>query len=296
MKKKSRGRKWLFALSAMALLAVLAVVLAPRFVVQQATQKPENSGTFVTRQIESENLQQKMQAALQNPDQPAEAQPVTPNSQPDGQSAQAHSTQTEHTGPAATDPITPEDTSTEPQAGLPNNAPDTRTSTPAAGAPTTPVQPPANRPRQIQLRMSEQEVSSMIYNGLYQGTAPEYQASIQGVSTQIAGGKATVTVALNPKYLPDGFIKNIPGVGRSTSTVYLGGSMSLQKDGNSVSPVIHHMSLGKFKVPMPFLQSAVKSQVQAYVQNMMRLPNGQQAYLDQVELENGAVTLTVHTN
>jgi hypothetical protein len=131
----------------------------------------------------------------------------------------------------------------------------------------------------------------MVYSGLSQGTAPEYRASIQGVATKIQGGRARITVTLLPRHLPDAFLKNLPGVTRNTPAVYLGGEMSLTKSGQSLIPQIHELSLGNFKVPMPFLQEAIKSTVQQQAEQMLRLPNGQRAVLDEVQLENGAITL-----
>lgn len=139
--------------------------------------------------------------------------------------------------------------------------------------------------------MSETEISGMIFNGINQGTAPEFRASVQGVSTKIENGRARITVALLPKYLPDAFLHNLPGVTRETPTVYLGGEMSLSSQGNAVVPEIHQLSLGNFRVPMPFIRDAVRATIQQQADQMLRLPNGQQARLDEIQLQNGAMTL-----
>lgn len=150
--------------------------------------------------------------------------------------------------------------------------------------------------KSFEFQISENEISSMIYSGLVNGTAPAFRQSIQGVSTQISGGRAKISVALLPKYLPDAFLRNLPGITRSTPTVYLGGEMGLSVSGNTVEPRIYRVSLGNMGVPMPFIENAVRGQVQAYVRNATRLPGGQQAQLQNVRLEGGAVHIQGRVN
>lgn len=316
-KPKSK-RKWLIvSLSGLAIAAVLSVTLGPRLLVQQATQKPENVGTFVTHQVEQESIQQKMQQALVNSEPvnggsiPIENQTQTlPNEQSAQQievqvdTGQSNSANQAVSRPenSQVNPTAVDQTQSNQQATTPRAQTEAQTysseqpSRPQENAQQVPQQRPAQtqQAQQFQVSLSESEISNMIYSGLSQGTAPEFRASIEGVSTRIANGQASITVALKPRYLPDQFLSKLPGVTRSTPTVYLGGDLSLRKEGNSVTPEIHRLSLGNFRVPMPFVQSAVKAQVQAYTQQMLKLPNGQQAYLDEVLLQNSAVTLKGH--
>ncbi len=327
-KPKSKTKWLIISLSGLAILAILSVTLGPRLLVQQATQKPENMGTFVTRQVEQESFQQKMQQALSNTEavnggsvtisNPNQSTASDPGQQGQQTHIQVESQTSQNTG-NSTDPVTQNN---DPVNQQPTNQQQNQTTQPQdqAEIPTRPQDqnqvpqnntqqnqqqnqqatrpqnrpPQAQQPSQFQVSLSESEISNMIYSGLYQGTAAEYRPSIEGVSTRIANGQASITVALKPKYLPDQFLSKLPGVTRNTPTVYLGGDLSLRKEGNSVTPEIHRLSLGNFRVPMPFIQSAVKSQVQAYTQQMLKLPNGKQAYLDEVLLQNSAVILKGH--
>ncbi|MGV3523852.1 MAG: hypothetical protein ACO1RX_06475 [Candidatus Sericytochromatia bacterium] len=307
-RRRSTGRYWLIGALALLGIAAGSAVILPKLMVGQATQAPTDAGTFVTRQTQEVSLQDRVQAALQqsstsqsSAQQPAvngETTPAqgAPQSQvqegipvPEGQPAQ----QTELTGdpaspPLQTDNMAPSQNTDQPPSSV----------TPSAvsqNPPTAQTQPqqPANN-RDFQLRISEGEISSLIYSGLVQGTAPQYRESIQGVSTRISGGRASISVALQPRHLPDAFLRNLPGVNRDTPTVYLGGDLSLRREGNSVTPDIHQLRLGNFRVPMPFINAAVKSQVQQYVGQMLQMPDGRRAQLDDVQLEGGAVTLRGH--
>ncbi len=275
--------------------------MVPRLLVQQATQKPTNAGTFVTRQTQAEpepdsqstdssqgfnqsptnaapanSFQERVQRAIQQASQ-AETNTNT-NASNESNSQQADSTETTDSTSSETNSQTAESTE--------SSAPDTS---------STDTQSPVGDGK-FRVQMSEGEISNLLYSGLIQGTAPEYQAAIQGVSTRIQSGRANITVALVPQYLPEAFLKNLPGVSRSTPTVYVGGEMSLLSQGQSVIPVIHELSLGNFKVPIPFLQAAIKDTVQNQTNNMMILPNGQRAQLEQILLENGVMTLVGQVN
>jgi hypothetical protein len=150
------------------------------------------------------------------------------------------------------------------------------------------------QPGQFQLQIRENEIASMIYNGLYNGTAPEYRPSIQGVSVQLQGGKGRVTVALVPKYLPEQFAKNLPGVSKDTPTIYLGGEVGLSLSNNDVYPEIYSLSLGSLRIPAPFIKAMVKQQVQQHVRQLTRLDSGQQAIFDSVEIDKGAISIRGH--
>ncbi len=329
-KKKKKPRRWPYVLLSLAALCVLAVLILPRLLVQQATQKPAETGTFITQQVQTTTLQDKMQQALiagGNGSQGTAAQPNQANqgqltqpgqptqNQSGSQSGQNTTTQFDsqvmsniNTDSSAGQNNTqsPNQTSsqTNPQnqsasqpnvqnqtAGQNNSVDAGRQSQPVQN--TQPAQPPANDGR-FRVQMSASEISGMINSGLVQGTAPEYRASIQGVSTTIQGGRARITVALLPRHLPDAFLSNLPGVTRDTPTVYLGGEMSLSVSGNTITPTIHQLSLGNFRVPMPFIQSAVAQTVRQQADQLLRLPNGQRASLDDVILDQGAVTLVGH--
>lgn len=310
----------IIALAIIGILAIVAVALAPRFLAQQATQAPENTGTFVTRQIEDTDLSSRMQAAIQNaPEAQAplevqiESQQNAPNNSPTETSPQHQQVMQGNpdaapnttpptetygdTAPTGTEPVQEQSTSQETTPQTYQEPPTERTplETRRPRAPQSQNDVPLQRPKDFQFQISQNEISGMIYNGLVRGTAPAYRQSIQGVSTQISGGRAKITVALLPKYLPDAFLQRLPGIDRSTPTVYLGGEMGLNLSGNSVEPRIHRVSLGNMGVPMPFIESAVRSQVQAYVRNATRLPNGQQAQLQSIQLENGAVQIQGRT-
>ena len=63
-KPKRKPRRWPYILLALAAMGLLAVLLLPRLLVQQATQKPAETGTFVTEQVQTTSLQDKMQQAI----------------------------------------------------------------------------------------------------------------------------------------------------------------------------------------------------------------------------------------
>lgn len=288
-----RRRIWPFLLAGSLGLILLLIVLVPRLLVGEATQKPAEAGTFVTRTTETTSLQEKMQQSLgqgQNPPpQPGQVniQPgttgqtsaVTPSEPPLQQAPEAPSTGGQEA------PQNPPANVSEPgQTG--QDQPGSVNMQTAA--------PPAADSGSFHVSLSEGEISSLIYSGLSERTAPEYRQSIQGVSTRISGGRATITVALLPKYLPDAFLRNLPGVTRDTPTVYLGGEIGLHRAGDSVGADIYHLSLGNLQVPMPFIRDAVAATVQQQAAQMLKLPNGQQAHLDDVVLDSGALTLQGH--
>ncbi len=315
MAKKRSRKPLVFILSTLAILgivAILAVILGPRLLVQQATQKPENTGTFVTRQLEVENtvepdntpdLNQRLQSAIANAPPTETTQNETSNLNGDSRNATETST-TENTiveipvnrpdPPVSGRDVTDSGVTNSDSVGSAPTVPETVNTAPTRSVPqnrASQTERPKTNVNDFNFQISQNEISSMIYNGLVGGTAPAYRQSIQGVSTTISGGRAKITVALLPKHLPDAFLNRLPGVNRGTPTVYLGGEMGLRVSGNTVEPQIHRVSLGNMGVPMPFIESAVRAQVQAYVRNAMRLPNGQKARLQQVTLEGGAVRL-----
>lgn len=324
-RKKPVLKTVLITLAILGIVAIIALALAPQFLAKQATQAPVDTQTFVTRQIEETDLSQRMQSAVNNaaPERPDIQSPQdAQNSQitietTEQTTPQNSSERTSNENPADDSAQLPPNTHTEvnPNFDAPPDAPppgqiqnntaqnppqnrsDNRSDLPSERPVQRPVQrraqPPAQqaapRAQTFEFQISQNEISSMIYSGLINGTAPEFRQSIQGVSTQISGGRAKISVALLPKYLPDAFLRNLPGITRSTPTVYLGGELGLSVSGNTVEPRIHRVSLGNMGVPMPFIENAVRGQVQAYVRNATRLPNGQQAQLQNVRLESGAI-------
>lgn len=334
-KKKKKPRRWPYVLLSLAALSVLAVLLLPRLLVQQATQKPAETGTFITQQVQTTTLQDKMQQALMaggnggqgNVIQPGQTNQAGQSAQSTQQNQQTQNQSGNQSGQNTTSQFdsqvmsnihtdsssqnhTQSSSQNSNQSSNQNNTQNQSVSQPNsqnqsagqnsdAASQSQPVQnnqqaqPPANDGR-FRVQMSASEISGMINSGLVQGTAPEYRASIQGVSTTIQGGRARITVALLPRHLPDAFLQNLPGVTRDTPTVYLGGEMSLSVSGNTLTPTIHELSLGNFRVPMPFIQSAVAQTVRQQADQLLRLPNGQRASLDDVILDQGAVTLVGH--
>lgn len=309
----------IMGVSGICLLALAASLALPRLLVQQATEAPSinETGTFVTRQSESVDLNQKLQQSLLaagvavQSDPPTESEPPADSPEELPATAANEAVQTEN-APVDTrpeeevvwrsPPRQPAADTLEVNASLENREAVMPTETPPSRPPqarrsATPAaasQPAkqASQPQAFEVSMSENDISNMVYGQLQRGIDPRYRQALQGVSTRIQQGKARVTVALLPKHLPEGFLKNLPGVTPSTPTVYLGGEMSLYQQGSRVVADVHHISLGNFKVPMPFIQSAVRSQVEAYSQQMLRLPDGRQAELYSVALEQGALTLT----
>jgi Tfp pilus assembly major pilin PilA len=255
-----------------------------------------------------QGLQVNVETSEQVPEQVPGQTQQQPDAQVENQQQQQNNSLGNENGGDTSAQLPPNDT---PVYASENRNPDTRApgqiqSNPSNTANTTTQAPPQSRndvPQQRQpqnksfeFQISQNEISSMIYSGLVNGTAPAFRQSIQGVSTQISGGRAKISVALLPKYLPDAFLRNLPGITRSTPTVYLGGEMGLSVSGNTVEPRIYRVSLGNMGVPMPFIENAVRGQVQAYVRNATRLPGGQQAQLQNVRLEGGAIHIQGRVN
>lgn len=307
-KPVKRRPLWPKVLGGVVVLIVLLILLIPRLLVSEATQKPADAGTFVTRQEQtSTTLQDKMQQSLNNNGSPTgnsgtSAQPDNSgqatgtnqstemnNSQSAGQTSNSGSSGNTQAAQPATPPDNQASGQSNPQSPDQTQAHPNSTNT----AQSTPA--PANSGG-FKVALSEGEISSMIYSGLVERTAPEYRQSIQGVSTRISGGRATITVALLPRYLPDAFLNNLPGVTHDTPTVYLGGEVGLHREGDSVGADIYHLSLGNLNVPMPFIREAVAATVRDQAAQMLHLPNGQQAKLDDVVVDSGAITLQGHVN
>lgn len=296
VRRKSLGRTLLKISLFLIMCGIVSAFMIPRILVQQATQKPSDSGTFVTRETQSQtevlpqsetstqdsipttpeqaapanSFQERIQRAIE---QASQAQASTSHSQGSSSSTQTSNTETNEESSLGSHSETQ----------IPPDSPSSEKVAPESDG-------------KFRVQMSESEISNLLYSGLIQGTAPEYQAAIQGVSTRIQSGRAKITVALIPQHLPEAFLKNLPGVSRQTPTVYVGGEMSLIGQGQSVIPVIHELSLGNFKVPIPFLQAAIKDTVQQQTNQMMTLPNGKQARLEKILLENGAMTLVGQVN
>lgn len=317
-KKSKRGRNFLIIALFFLGLAAMTAVLAPRFLAQEATRAPEQAGTFVTRQIDQAPLQFNLQDAIAQPadhlpDQ-ADQQPnqvLSPEQQathPDTENLMVASNpegvfvasnpdsfdseSTESNAISEAHPVADQssDLSTDADAMVAREAKPSETK---AGMLNKPRQSPVRTSGQpFDVQISENQISSLIYTGLSQGIAPQYRQSLQGVSTQIQGGRATISIALLPKYLPEEFLRNLPGVNRQTPTIYMGGEVSLIQQGNSVQPVIHSVNLGAIRLPMPFLQSAMQSQVQAYIRQMMTLPDGRLAQLQKLQVQSGAIHLS----
>lgn len=301
-----KARRWLVAGLVLAGLGTLGFVVAPRLLMRAATEKPVAESTFVTRPAEAPDLRSQMSQALQNSQtnttsqtavSPTESGQTQPVPAADGTTSGSITSSTQASNPEqpGSDAVI---AATQPPTQVPTHS-DSNVVSQSQGA----GQPPpaqqtqsagTTQPGQFQLQIRENEIASMIYNGLYNGTAPEYRPSIQGVSVQLQGGKGRVTVALVPKYLPEQFAKNLPGVSKDTPTIYLGGEVGLSLSNNDVYPEIYSLSLGSLRIPAPFIKAMVKQQVQQHVRQMTRLDSGQQAIFDSVEIDKGAISIRGH--
>lgn len=282
------------------------VLLGPRLLMQAATKKPVNAGTFVTRPVAAPDLSQQVNLALQESSQPQPVSSSQSAGNPEevkvpGQALPAEPLQESHSQAQTwslgtnTQPQTP--TGATPVPSVPVISPTGSSALSTAVSDNSSLRHSPSQGRstgKFKLQLSENELASMIYNGLYAGTAPEYRSSIQGVSVQLQGGRGKITVALLPKYLPEHFLRNLPGVTRETPTIYLGGEVGLSVSGNAVVPEIYSLSLGSLRIPAPFIKAMVKYQVQQQVSQMTRLASGQQAILDAVEVDQGAVLIRGH--
>ncbi|PIQ24309.1 hypothetical protein COW36_23940 [bacterium (Candidatus Blackallbacteria) CG17_big_fil_post_rev_8_21_14_2_50_48_46] len=275
------------------------LVLGPKWLMRNATQKPAEVTTFVSRPAAEPDLRSQMSQALQ---EPAEAATLPQSQEPNRIPQNTVPAQREEQRTAQQASVSDErlqahtQAERSPQASvLPaeQNRTESRSETRAE---IPPQSQPANESgkRNFQLNLSENQIASMIYNGLYTGTVPEYRPSIQGVSVQLQNGRGRITVALLPKYLPDHFFKNLPGVTRETPTIYLGGELGLSLNNQTISPEIYSLSLGSLKIPAPFIKAMVKHQVQQQVKQITQLESGQQAILDAVNLEQGNLTIQGH--
>lgn len=304
-KPVKRRPLWPKVLGGVLVLIVLLILIVPRLLVSEATQKPADAGTFVTRQEQTTTtLQDKMQQSLNNNGSPTSGSGTSTRPDNSGQSTGTNQsteiTPSQSAGQPGnsgnTQPTQPgTDNQTSGQSNPPNPPSPDQTQT-AANTSTAQTTPAPTNSGGFRVALSEGEISSMIYSGLVERTAPEYRQSIQGVSTRISGGRATITVALLPRYLPDAFLRNLPGVTHDTPTVYLGGEVGLHREGDSVGADIYHLSLGNLNVPMPFIREAVAATVREQAAHMLHLPNGQQAKLDDVVVDSGAITLQGHVN
>lgn len=302
-----KARRWLIAGLIVASVGVGAVVAAPRLLMRAATEKPVAESTFVTRPAAALDLRSQMSQALQNSQtNPTHSGAQTGQVNPDGSSAQVPAvsgdqtqpaTQThnsQQTSPDAVNAATQPPTQAQNTSGLSGSTAQNQSQQTPAQVPAQTQPAGATQPGQFQLQIRENEIASLIYNGLYAGTAPEYRPSIQGVSVQLQGGKGRITVALLPKYLPEQFAKSLPGVTKDTPTIYLGGEVGLSLSNNDVSPEIYSLSLGSLRIPAPFIKAMVKQQVQQHVRQMTRLDSGQQAIFDSVDINNGAISIRGH--
>ncbi len=298
-----KARRWLIAGLVLAGLGTIGFVVAPRLLMRAATEKPVAQSTFVTRPAAAPDLRSQMSQALQNsqtnttsqtavsPTESGQTQPVPAA----GGTTSGGSTQVSNPEQPGSDAVI---AATQPPTQAQTNSDSNVVSQSQGAGQPPPAQPPQSagttQPGQFQLQIRENEIASMIYNGLYNGTAPEYRPSIQGVSVQLQGGKGRITVALVPKYLPEQFAKNLPGVNKDTPTIYLGGEVGLSLSNNDVYPEIYSLSLGSLRIPAPFIKAMVKQQVQQHVRQMTRLDSGQQAIFDSVEIDNGAISIRGH--
>lgn len=294
-----KKRYWL---GAVLLLGVSAgILLGPRLLLRAATEKPANTGTFVTHPVPAPDLRQQLQLAVQQSSTAANFSALPPADRSNKRSPAPERFTDLHPTRQVNAQGTREDSPpvAEVNSGAisqPSAAPDTQ---PLA---TQHIETPKNysekavppTSRQFQLQLSEQELASMIYNGLYAGTAPEYRPSLQGVSVQLQGGRGKITVALWPKYLPAHFLRNLPGVTPETPTIYVGGEVGLNLSDNMLIPEIYSLSLGNLRIPAPFIKAMVKYQVQQQVKQMTQLAPGQRAILDAVEVDQGKVMIQGH--
>lgn len=282
---------------------ILVVVVMPRYVRHAATQKPADvaADQFVTAPAPDTNLGQRVEQSLQqNSDANSPAQPTSEpfnSTSPENQSAegaqnfvpqQNNSQGQETTTPQGTPPTdnpqtNPSDHSTPPQ----NNQP---TSVPAPSA-AIPIQNAPSGPKAFNVKVSEHEVSGLIYNGVMQRTLPAYRPALKGVATQIQNGTAKITVALEPRYLPDDMLRNFPGIDRSSPTIYVGGEVGLRFDQNTVYPDIQNVSLGSLRIPTAIIKSLIKYEIHQQIRNMIQLGSGQQVQLKNVNLSNGALSI-----
>ncbi|MGE3725844.1 MAG: hypothetical protein AB7I41_09845 [Candidatus Sericytochromatia bacterium] len=297
-----KARRWLIAGLVLVGLGGVAFVAAPRLLMRAATEKPVAESTFVTRPAAAPDLRSQMSQALQN-SQTHPAGQTAPFPPVSGQTQSVPAPDTNNTSTQAFTPEQPGSDAVIAATQPPAQAQSNPGSMPLVSQSQVPGQPPpaqqgqsagSTQPGEFQLQIRENEIASMIYNGLYNGTAPEYRPSIQGVSVQLQGGKGRITVALIPKYLPEQFAKSLPGVSKDTPTIYLGGEVGLSLSNNTVSPEIYSLSLGSLRIPAPFIKAMVKQQVQQHVRQMTQLDSGQQAIFDSVDIDHGAISIRGH--
>jgi hypothetical protein len=262
--------------------------LGPRLLIKAATEKPKTVGQFITAPATTPDLHQQMTQAIagQSPPQAPETSSQLKTSSPRQQTSTHDQTLAlSQTAPTETSQQTPTNSGSTHQTISPEQ-PASQSLTPTTRTETTSPS--------FALNMREQEIASMIYNGLYAGTAPPYRGSIQGVSVELQNGQGKITVALLPRYLPDHFLKTLPGVNRDTPTIYLGGSVGLSLNNNQVVPEIHSLALGSLSIPAPFIKAMVKYQVQQQVKQITQLESGQTAVLDAIEIANGSLSIRGH--
>lgn len=300
------------------LLAVAGIALAfwlPRYLVNQATQAPSEE-SFVSHAISTENIQ------IQSDPLPADSQAVE-------QGAMSLSTETTAQNPTQTDlqaqfqnensepapdslapeqtPLNAPESPSPAQAQAEHHSNDTRRAvatrpqserTGGAARPNerpqyreqpTPAVPEANK--RVQIQISESQISGLIYGGLARGTAPQYRKSIQGVSTRISGGRARVTVALLPRYLPDEMLNRLPGISRDTPTVYVGGTARLGISNGQLVPNIEGIQLGNVSLPAPFIQKSAAAGFRAYSRQLLTTSEGRPVHAESVQLDSGQITV-----
>lgn len=279
----------LLTLLGLGLLAVGAALIAPRLLVQAATEKPKGMGEMVTAPPPAESLDIRQQLAAQI-EQPASGAGV---SAPDRAFAD-----TPETAPGSTysqslpEPATGDHHAST--AGTGENPPASHQTDGHSPSAATPSKAAVGGKRPFQLELSESQLASMVYTGIYQGSDPRYRPAIQGVSMQLAGGSGKLTVALLPRHLPDDMLRNFPGVTRDSPTIYVGGEVGLAAEEGRLVPSIRNISFGNLKLPLPMIRSVAKYQILQYARQMTQLESGQEAVFDEITVDGGMLRLRGH--
>jgi hypothetical protein len=271
----------LLTLLGLGLLAGGVALIAPRWLVQAATEKPKDVGEMVTAPPPAEQLDIRQQLAAQI-QQPASGTQLPERAFADTPEQPAGSTYSQ----SLSAPSSPAAVSTDSDAASLERNPDPA-APPAASVPATGKRP-------FTLELSESQLASMVYTGIYQGSDPRYRPAIQGVSMQLAGGTGKLTVALLPRHLPDDMLRNFPGVTRDSPTIYVGGEVGLAAEEGRLVPSIRNISFGNVKLPLPMIRSVAKYQILQYARQMTQLESGQEATFDEVTVDGGMLRLRGH--
>lgn len=282
-------KRFIFVILTLIIIGLILVISLPRLLLNEATRKPPEIEKFVTRVGPAFSLENKIVKATKVKEEDFNPVPTDHSALNSPINKQKITIKSSPSNPP---PIEIEEIFEAPESPpLEKLSAENIEPLPEKSTKTEKIIPDQKSGNDFKIQVSQQEIASMVFNGIYRNSAQEYRPALKGVSVKLNHGRGKVTIALNPSHLPQELLNQLPGVTRQTPTIYLGGEVGINLVNNTLSPTIYNVSLGRIRMPLSFIKSMVKTGIDQHVQYLLKLKSNQSTRFKSVHVQGGLLTI-----